>query len=347
MRKKRWVICADGTWNEPEQTDQGMPSPTNVSKLAAAVLPYGQDQAPQSVFYHWGVGERGGIKDHVFGGAFGEGLSKNIRELYFFLVENYAPGDELFLFGFSRGAYTVRSLAGLIRNCGILKPPYSAKYGEAYELYRTRNREMHPSAPQSVEFRKNYSWPDFNIKFIGVWDTVGALGLPFSHCKYFEFHDVELSSHVDFAYQALAIDENRQLFVPSLWTKQPTSPPEQVLEQTWFPGVHCNVGGGYTDCGLADCALDWMWRKAECCGLGLDSQQKPKPNFQGKLRDSMTWYYRLFGSISRILGGQLPNSYERLSHAAKLRYQISSNYQPKNMIAFMKKYPELIENEIK
>lgn len=342
--KKRWIICADGTWNEPEQTDQGMPSPTNVSKLAAAVLPYGRDQVPQSVFYHWGVGERGGIKDHVFGGAFGEGLSKNIRELYFFLIENYSPGDELFLFGFSRGAYAARSLAGLIRNCGILKPPYSSKYREAYEHYRTRSRETHPNAPQSAEFRKNYSWPDFNIKFIGVWDTVGALGIPFSGCRDFEFHDVELSSYVDFAYQALAIDETRQLFVPSLWSKQPASPPKQVLEQTWFPGVHCNVGGGYMDCGLSNCALDWMWRKAEGCDLALDPAQKPTPNFAGELRNSMTWYYHLFGSTSRILGSRLPDSHERLSAAAKTRYQTSQDYQPQNLIDFIKKYPQLIEN---
>lgn len=346
MNKKRWIICADGTWNEPDQTDQGLPSPTNVSKLAAAVLPYGRDQTPQSVFYHWGVGERGGVKDHVFGGAFGDGLSKNIRELYFFLVENYSPGDELFLFGFSRGAYTARSLAGLIRNCGILMPKYAEKYREAYELYRTRGGEAHPNAPQSIVFRNNYSWPNFNIKFIGVWDTVGSLGIPSSNCKYFEFHDIELSSYVDFAYQALAIDEIRKFFVPSLWSKQPSSPQTQVLEQIWFPGAHCNVGGGYNDCGLSDCALDWMWGKAEGCGLALDSAQKPRPNFQGLLRNSMTWYYHLLGSISRNLGSQLPNSYERISQAAKMRYQVSADYRPANLISFMEKYPELVERSL-
>src|SRR5689334_8190618 len=102
---KRFIICADGTWNEPEQTDLGLPSPTNVSKLAAAVLPYSQNGIPQITLYHTGVGKRGGIGDHFLGGALGAGLSQNIIDLYLFLVLNYHPGDELFLFGFSRGAY--------------------------------------------------------------------------------------------------------------------------------------------------------------------------------------------------------------------------------------------------
>lgn len=344
-RKKRWIVCADGTWNQPEQTDQGTASPTNVAKLAGAVLPYDQNGVSQTVFYHVGVGERAGKLDHFFGGLLGAGLSKNILDLYLFLVLNYLPGDELFLFGFSRGAYTVRSLAGLIRNSGILKNEYAIKYKEAYDLYRQRAEGTHPTAPQSVEFRKQFAWPDFNIKFIGVWDTVGALGIP-SHKlppKRFEFHDVQLSSHVDYAYQALAIDEKRKPFIPTLWEKQSNSPESQVLEQVWFPGVHCNVGGGYKNTGLSDCALDWMCRKAELCGLALDPQQKYNPDPKDALQDSMSWYYRLLGNGMRILGAQLPVSYERLSQAAKNRQKLLPAYQPKNMGEFLKKYPQLIE----
>lgn len=345
--KKRWIICADGTWNKPEQTDQGVPSPTNVCKLAAAVLPCDQKGVPQTVFYHTGVGERGSISDHVWGGALGAGLSKNIIDLYLFLVLNYFPGDELFLFGFSRGAYTVRSLAGLIRSAGILKDKYATKYQEAYDRYRNRTHETHPSAPQSVKFREAYAWPDFNIKFIGVWDTVGALGIPFSgwQLRHFQFHDVQLSSHVDYAYQALAIDEKRKPFIPTLWTKQPNSPDSQVLEQVWFPGVHANVGGGYKDTGLSDCALDWMWGKAELCGLALDGEQRVKlaPNPKGVLYDSMTGYYRLLGSTIRTLGAQLPTSHERLSQTAKNRHELLVDYQPENMLNFLMKYPQLTE----
>lgn len=337
--KKRWVICADGTWNEPEQTDHSMPCPTNVAKLAAAVLPFDSQGMPQTVFYHSGVGERGGLGDHFFGGALGAGLSKNIQDIYLFLVQNYFPGDELFLFGFSRGAYTVRSLAGLIRNSGILKEKNTIKYQEAYELYRQRGKESHPNSPAAVEFRQKYAWPDFNIKFIGVWDTVGALGIPFHgvELKKYQFHDVELSSYVDFAFQALAIDEKRKPFVPSLWTKQADSPASQVLEQVWFPGVHCNVGGGYEDSGLSDCAFDWMWQKAESCGLILDKDQKPTPNPKGILRNSMKWYYKFLGEKIRAIGAQLPNSLERINQVALLRQELLADYQPKNLQEFLAK----------
>ncbi|MBS0351990.1 MAG: DUF2235 domain-containing protein [Proteobacteria bacterium] len=342
--KKRLIICADGTWDEPGQTDQDIPSPTNVCKLAVAVLPFDKEGISQITSYHVGVGKRGGIGDHFFGGAMGAGLSKNIIDLYLFLALNYSPGDELFLFGFSRGAYTIRSLAGLIRNSGILKNKYATYYKEAYLLYRDRNHDTHPKAPTAIEFRKKYSWPDFNIKFIGVWDTVGTLGLPFNGVKLkkLQFHDVDLSSHVDYAYQALAIDEKRKPFIPTLWKKQPTSPESQILEQVWFPGVHCNVGGGYQNTGLSDCALNWMWSKAESCGLVLDSSQKPRPDLQGTLRNSMLWYYRLLGVKIRILGSELPGSYERLSQDALTRHELINDYQPENMLNFLKSHPELI-----
>src|SRR5713101_3740691 len=118
---KRIVVCADGTWNTPEQTEEGKACATNVAKLASAVAPQDGLGQTQVVYYHPGVGERGGLWDHVTGGAFGVGLSANIEDIYLFLATNYRAADELFLFGFSRGAYTVRSLAGLIRNAGILK----------------------------------------------------------------------------------------------------------------------------------------------------------------------------------------------------------------------------------
>lgn len=338
---KRLVICGDGTWNNPEQTDQGVPSPSNVIKLASAVSPFDRNGIPQMVCYHSGVGERGGLIDYWTGGALGAGISRNIRDLYLFLVLNYSPGDEIFLFGFSRGAYTVRSLAGLIRNAGILKDKYVEKYQDAYALYRDRSDEAHPEGPRAKAFRIQYSWPTLKIKFIGVWDTVGALGIPFPfHIgrKRFEFHDVELSSHVDYAYQALAIDEQRKPFIPCLWTKQPTSPDSQVLEQAWFSGVHCNIGGGYRDTGLSDCALDWIWDRAERCGLKLDKHQKPLPNPNGVLRDSMTGIYRLLGRRIRTLGAMLPESYECLSNTALER----KDYHPENMLVFLENDPELV-----
>ncbi len=165
----------------------------------------------------------------------------------------------------------------------------------------------------------------------------GLFGIPFAgmQLKRFKFHDVELSSYVDYAYQALAIDEKRKSFTPSLWKKQPTSPTSQVLEQVWFPGVHCNVGGGYEDSGLSDCALDWMWQKAEACGLALDTNQKPTPNPNGILRDSMLWYYKLLGSHTRVLGAELPESHETLSQVALEREKLRKDYHPTNIQDFL------------
>lgn len=344
---KRWVICADGTWNEPQQTDQGIPSPTNVVKLAAAVLPFDNKGIPQTVCYHAGVGECGGKWDHWIDATLGVGLTRNIIDLYLFLILNYFPGDELFLFGFSRGAYTVRSLAGLIRNSGILKDKYLSRLQDAYALYRDRSDKTHPRAIQSIKFRKQYAWPDFHIKFIGVWETVGVLGIPMNTLvipisrlkrQRLEFHDMLLSSYVDYAYQALAIDEKRKLFVPTLWIKQLNSPESQVLEQAWFPGVHSDIGGGYKDTGLSDCALDWIWCKAESCGLELDVMQKPKPEPKGILHDSMTFFYKLLGGEeTRSIGKKLPASHERLSKAAEDRLSLLADYQPKNVLEFLRK----------
>lgn len=339
---KRWIICADGTWSKPEQTDQGAPSPTNVVKLAAAILPFDKKGTPQIACYHLGIGAHGGLWDYYIGGALGYGISQNIQDLYLFLVFNYSPGDELFLFGFSRGAYTARSLAGLIRNCGILKDKNVEKYQEAYELYRNRTDETHPSAPKSIEFRAKYSWPDFNIKFIGVWDTVGALGIPLPfHIgrNIWEFHDVTLSSHVDYAYQALAVDERRKPFAPCIWTKQPTAT-NQVLEQAWFPGTHSNVGGGYEETGLSDCALEWMWHQAAECGLAFDEQQKPLPKPAGVLCDSMTLFYQLFGAQTRTIGAMLPASNEYISQATMDRLLLVEDYRPKNVLEFLQNSPQ-------
>lgn len=115
---KRIVICADGTWNRPEKDPEDQP--TNVLKLARAVKPVASDGIAQQVFYDWGLGS---YHDTVVASTTGRGINKNIMGNYRYLVQNYAPGDEIYLFGFSRGSYTVRSLCGLINNCGILKRP--------------------------------------------------------------------------------------------------------------------------------------------------------------------------------------------------------------------------------
>lgn len=336
---KRFIVCADGTWNEPAQAG----SESNVVKLARAVKSTDDNGVPQIVYYQKGVGSRGSLWDHLGGGAFGVGISANIQDIYLFLVSNYEPGDELFLFGFSRGAYTARSLAGLIRNSGLLKREYITKYEDAYDLYRDRSSGAHPKSDKAKAFRQQYAFPEFDIKLIGVWDTVGALGVPgrpvwlrFWTKKLYEFHDTDLSSHVNFAYQALAIDEKRKPFQPSIWTKQSGSPAAQVLEQAWFPGVHCDVGGGYATAGLSNGALHWMCNRTGNAGLALDSTLLPTAgDANAALGDSMTWGYRLLGDGTRKLGARRPASSESLHISASQR----GNYNPGNLQAFRAQIP--------
>lgn len=315
-RPKRIIVCADGTWNKPT-TKKGEDASTNVWRLYELVKDRGEDGTPQLKYYHAGIGTTGSRLRRVFDGASGNGLSNNMRACYQFLVEHYHPGDALYLFGFSRGAYTARTLAGMIRNSGIVDlqerngAPRSedSLLQEAYDLYRNREPDSLPVASQAVQFRSSHSHPDFQITCIGVWDTVGALGIPVetpwtSPIRYLNqtlggFHDVTLSSYVDCAFQALALDEQREAFKPTLWVQQPHAKAAgQILEQTWFSGVHSDVGGGYgeSERGLADVTLRWMInRVSDTCRLELDLRPLVKREAGGcefKIHDSVGWMYK-------------------------------------------------------
>jgi uncharacterized protein (DUF2235 family) len=301
---RRLIICADGTWNRPDEDDHGVEAPTNVTKLARAIRPVARDGMSQIVSYHLGVGT-GSLMDKVLGGAFGEGLDRHVLDCYRFLVDNYVVGDELYLFGFSRGAYTVRSLAGLIRNSGLLTVDHAGMADQAFQLYRDRDPEKHPTSETARRFREQYAYEP-HITCIGVWDTVGALGIPvgilekLSHRRH-AFHDVTLSSWVDNAFHALAIDERREPFRPALWEKPITD--ENWLEQAWFAGVHSNVGGGYADPRLADVTLRWMAQRVnERCGLDIDQEyldRITRPASVGRLYDSMSPFFKPLGEIER------------------------------------------------
>jgi uncharacterized protein (DUF2235 family) len=339
---KKLVVCCDGTWNGPDQSKNGTSCPTNVTKIALAIRSKDDQGVEQLVYYHKGVGT--GMSDRLRGGAFGRGLSENIKDAYVFLIENYELGDELFFFGFSRGAYTVRSTVGLIRNSGLLRSEYAHKLDDAYELYRRRDNDSHPNAVESQLFRKSFAQADeTRIKFIGVWDTVGALGIPkiglgilnalLKHR--WSFHDVQLSRSVDYAFQALAIDEQRKPFEPAIWQQQPNAN-GQVLEQVWFSGVHSNVGGGYPDTGLSDITLRWMVDKATESGLSFDEQylkEELKPNPLGEIRDSMTWYYRPLGRYVRPIGQS--DKSETVALTAVERSQALKDYSPDNLKKYL------------
>jgi uncharacterized protein (DUF2235 family) len=140
---KRLAVLCDGTWNTPDETKDGVPAPTNVVKLAEAILPV-HEGVEQHIFYDVGIGSSGWYVERVFDGATGTGISENIRQAYRFLIDRFEIGDEIFLFGFSRGAFTVRSLAGLVRSCGILRRTASNMVPQAYDLYRTRRKGTEP-----------------------------------------------------------------------------------------------------------------------------------------------------------------------------------------------------------
>lgn len=344
---KRLVVCCDGTWNTPDQLREDKICPTNVVKTALAVAPQDDRGVVQLIFYEAGVGS--GVRDRFRGGAFGWGLSHKILSAYRFLAEHYADGDEIYLFGFSRGAYTVRSLAGLIRNCGLLKREHLEKAAEANALYRRRDSQSHPSAVAAQLFRQMYA-REVRIAFLGVWDTVGALGIPSAPWlpgrlsrwlnRRWEFHDPTLSRIVDRAYHAVAVDEQRIQYTPTLWEQQlEAKRAGQRMEQVWFVGVHSNIGGGCPDSGLSDIALLWMIGKAEERGLafnpdGLMGSYRPDP--LGTLVDSRTGIFRLWPPARRQIGGR-PNANEAVHQSVRQRLDQARNplYQPTNLTAFL------------
>ncbi len=265
--KKRIVICADGTGNDPEHGH-----PTNVLRMARALKPIASDGLKQVVFYDWGVGS---YYEKVRGGTAGLGMMKNIQDGYRFIVQNYHPGDQLFLFGFSRGAYTVRSLAGMLNNCGILRRTNAHLIPEAFKFYKKRSAK--PGSPEARAWRKRHSIDPQRgvVDFIGVWDTVGALGMPTRVLAFVEesdlFFDPVLGSNVRVARHVVSIDERRGDFVPTLWDPKESAD----LKQVWFAGVHSDVGGGYKPTKekklLSDIPLAWMAREAEAFGLEYET----------------------------------------------------------------------------
>jgi uncharacterized protein (DUF2235 family) len=287
---KNIIVCSDGTGNTAVK-NRG----TNVFKLfeAADLNGHHHDASltPQIAIYGDGVGTENFKPLQILGLATGWGLARNVRQLYKELCRNYDPGDRIFLFGFSRGAFTVRTLAGLIHHCGILdiKKVDSAsilnkKVSGAYSAYRKSYRTAlmnlllpKRTIPPAEIFCGKHCLPrdlagPAPIEFMGVWDTVDAVGTPFHISDIinltihrYKFPDSKLNSSVKRACHALAIDETRDAFSPELWDKDP----EDRIEQVWFSGVHSNVGGGYPKQGMSLVALEWMMERAQESGLRL------------------------------------------------------------------------------
>lgn len=309
---KNIVVCSDGTGNSG-----GKRRGTNVWRIFNAVDRH-RSGCEQVTYYDDGVGTHNLRLLRLFGAAFGWGLSRNIREMYEFLALNHEEGDKIFLFGFSRGAFTVRSLAGMICRCGLLERDalVSAERRERKRAVRRvlcayrKENEIHGDGDVK-KIRKSLGIGDLRLRsveihFIGVWDTVDAVGVPFPKLKVWldyriwrrifkrrlwGFHDRKLHPSVRHARQALALDDERKTFHPLIW-KDPNTDPEddapqttnendasraaddgrvhdghRTVKQIWFAGVHSNIGGGYPKDSLSLVPLLWMMRQANACGL--------------------------------------------------------------------------------
>lgn len=335
---KRLVACCDGTWSKPDQD-----SPTNVVALRDRVPRRSPDGVEQRVHYQAGVGTA--AWERLVGALTGYGLSRDVQEVYAFVVAHFEPGDEIYLVGFSRGAYTARSVAGLIRNVGVLRREEAGRLEEAYDLYRDRDPARAPEGAEAVEFRRRYS-QETRIRCVGVWDTVGALGIPLSDTpvvrllnRRWRFHDTQLSSRVETAFQALAVDERREPFKPTLWQpvrdlREPGSAAQRV-EQVWFAGSHSDVGGGYRERGLADLTLWWMVDRLRSAGLAVEPGPDRDPAWSGaRLHDSRRWLFRLLPAWTRRLGLVDPDR-ERLASSVLERERADASYRPANVAAYL------------
>ena len=313
--RRRLVLCCDGTWNRADAKHI-----TNVEKIARSIQtdPEKSGGSQQLVEYITGVGV-GYRVDRILGGWLGCGVFNNVRTAYRFLALNHEVGDEIYIFGFSRGAYTARSVAGMIGYAGLLTRDalVHGYLAEALERYKTRLAQPKDSKFKSLEeFRDACCHPGTTITFLGVFDTVGALGVPTVLHTDHQFHDVTLGSTVQCARQALAIDELRRTFAPCLWSVPNTEPKVVTLtpkpgtrvevprvKQVWFEGVHSDVGGGYDDDGLSNTTLRWMTDQAKEAGLVFDTAMldvyldSPRPAVR---HPSMNPMYRLANAFERI-----------------------------------------------
>ncbi|KAM3467475.1 hypothetical protein NHJ6243_000096 [Beauveria neobassiana] len=282
--KKRIILCCDGTWFD---SDDGFNKATskngatvqvasNVTRISRCFKRRCSDGTLQIINYESGVGTGSNTIDTLTGGAFGLGLTQRVREAYAFLCANYADGDEIILLGWSRGAFTVRSVAGIIGKLGLLtregmdsfvpvfkdmqhwkdaayndpfpKTPFpdKPKGDDAADIYRQRLEKMGLT-------RVNQASGDLiKVKAIGVWDT---------------WHDTDLSDRIEHAFQALALDESRSPYTPAVWERRPENRLTTDLRQVWFPGTHGNCGGGVEDVGMANITLTWMMDQMASVGV--------------------------------------------------------------------------------
>ncbi len=351
QQPKRLAVFLDGTWNSVDTN-------TNVWRMRSLCAPISKDGKPQLVYYSVGV-------NGFLGGAVGQGLDDNIRLAYEWLIENYREGDEIFIFGFSRGAYTARALAGLIAIDGLLQQGSPIGVNELFDRYKRgdegtiwtlnqmqRDGDTAKMTPQERWLLK-YARP-VNIKVVGVWDTVGSIGIPAGDftgisSKQFDYLQTGLRLPIQNGYHALAIDEHRAKFAPTIWdVHRSTAKPRSLssVEQRWFVGAHANVGGGYETDLLAQPPLRWLMKKAESQGLTFRSEvDLDGDDVTAQIKDSYKEFmYGAYSVVSRpffrTIGaapdvrddGTHTNVNETIDANVFKRWRADPTYRPQNLV---------------
>lgn len=298
------MICFDGTWKRAQDIDV-----SNIEKIARTVRS-NADGVQQIVYYVGGVGASYKV-DRVIGGSLGLGLGNNLMSAYRFLSLNFSAGDQVFVFGFSRGAFTARSLVGMVERVGLVRADalIGGALRTADERYRGISAKDWDRADTSAEFKRDFCHDHVCFPFLGVFDTVEALG------PRARFHQIDfLQDAVAVGRQALAIDERRRIFWPRLWTGDPILGESGRVEQVWFEGFHSDIGGGVRETGLSDATLLWMATEASRQGLVFDEDglvEYLTSGSQACHHDSMNPAYRF---MNMAMYSSLAKSFRAFSH---------------------------------
>ncbi|KAG5999701.1 hypothetical protein E4U21_006427 [Claviceps maximensis] len=366
--RKRLIVCCDGTWMN---SDHGfvrshlfgkrgtLQVPSNVTRISRCFKRRCTDGTLQIISYESGVGSGGNSFDSITGGAFGAGLTERVREVYAYLCANYVDGDEIILVGFSRGAFTARSVAGMIGNLGLLtREGIEHFYPIFKDMQNWQNhdyqdlfpyvpfRDKPKGATADVEYRMRLEKMGYTrvyqktnqlitVKAIGVWDTVGALGIPkmpwlerlANILRTFNWHDTALSDRIEHAFQALALDETRASFSPAVWERPRRDRLNTDLRQVWFPGNHGNCGGGWDDQGIANCSLAWMMDQFTSVGVEFDA-----PSLKRIVEQTDDFY-----DLSDLQNGSKKSRQrQRAQWAADVIYEKNKPYRPWSLGAIQK-----------
>ena len=314
-QRRNIVICCDGTGNEYGENN------TNVAKLFGLLIK--DDREKQVGYYDPGVGtfSSPGAMTHtakwftkMIGLAFAYGLTANVEDAYRYLMNNFRDDDRLFLFGFSRGAFTVRALAGMLHRCGLLTKGSDNLVPYASRVYKGNKDKV------AAGFKKTFS-RECKPHFVGVWDTVKSVGL----LRPRRFPNAKLNPDVLYGRHAIAVDEKRSQYRPNLWE---SPAPHQSIEQVWFPGVHSDVGGSYREAGLSNIALHWMAKEACSCGLLIDKTalSKFECNYDDKLHNPLLPLWWLLGWRKR----KIPDG-SSVHQSVDDRMNADETYRPKNI----------------